>query len=81
MSLYISRSEIEADDLRDVVRRSYAGFRREEVTPLVELKREGEREVYLLELFHGPTFAFVSCPFFPFFGGVLIFWDLLWACA
>lgn len=58
MSLYISRSEIPADDLRDLVDRSYSTFRDGpgEVTPLVKL--DTSRELYLLELFHGPTFAF-----------------------
>ncbi|KAG5945963.1 hypothetical protein E4U60_004645 [Claviceps pazoutovae] len=54
LSLYISPSEIPADDLRDIIDRSYSTFRNSEVTPLVHL--EGKH--YLLELFHGPTFAF-----------------------
>jgi threonine synthase len=58
MSLYISRSEINAQELREIVRRSYAGFRNPEVTPLIALDRS--KDLYLLELFHGPTFAFVS---------------------
>ncbi|KAG8417695.1 hypothetical protein J3458_005182 [Metarhizium acridum] len=54
MSLYISQSEIPSPDLRDLVDRSYSTFRSDQVTPLVQL--DGNH--YLLELFHGPTFAF-----------------------
>ncbi|KAG7285498.1 hypothetical protein NEMBOFW57_010127 [Staphylotrichum longicolle] len=54
LSLYISPSEIPADDLKDIIRRSYSTFRSEEVTPLIHL----QNDIHLLELFHGPTFAF-----------------------
>lgn len=54
MSLYISQYEIPSPDLRDLVNRSYSTFRSDQVTPLVQL--DGNH--YLLELFHGPTFAF-----------------------
>ncbi|PWY92658.1 threonine synthase [Aspergillus heteromorphus CBS 117.55] len=56
MSLYISESEIPREDLKDIINRSYATFRHSERTPLVEL--DGKRNLHLLELFHGPTFAF-----------------------
>ncbi|KAJ6157793.1 hypothetical protein N7470_005385 [Penicillium chermesinum] len=55
-SLYISSSEIPSDDLKDIVKRSYATFRHPERTPLVDL--ESSRDPFILELFHGPTFAF-----------------------
>ncbi|CAN8104354.1 unnamed protein product [Discula destructiva] len=54
LSLYISPAEIPADDLKDIINRSYATFRHEDVTPLKHL----QDNLYLLELFHGPTFAF-----------------------
>ncbi|KAJ5306176.1 hypothetical protein PENANT_c024G05259 [Penicillium antarcticum] len=54
MSLYVSRDEIPADDLKDIIQKSYSTFRHAERTPLVEL----EKDLHLLELFHGPTFAF-----------------------
>ncbi|KHN99183.1 threonine synthase [Metarhizium album ARSEF 1941] len=54
MSLYISPSEMPSPELKDLVRRSYSTFRSDQVTPLVHL--DGNH--YLLELFHGPTFAF-----------------------
>ncbi|KAL1983109.1 hypothetical protein VTN96DRAFT_439 [Rasamsonia emersonii] len=56
VSLYVSPSEIPPEDLKDIIRRSYSTFRHPERTPLVELDRT--RNLYLLELFHGPTFAF-----------------------
>ena len=54
LSLYISPEEISICDLRDLVERSYKTFRHQDVTPLVKLK---DRK-FVLELFHGPTFAF-----------------------
>lgn len=54
LSLYISPSEIPSADLKDIINRSYATFRAPETTPLVHLTDN----LYLLELFHGPTFAF-----------------------
>ena len=45
--------DIPADDLHNILNRSYATFSHPEVTPLV--KKNG---VYILELFHGVTLAF-----------------------
>ncbi|KAI1069939.1 hypothetical protein LB507_007935 [Fusarium sp. FIESC RH6] len=56
-SLYISRSEIPAEDLQGIINRSYSTFRAEEVTPLVQLKDN----LHLLELFHGPSYSFKDC--------------------
>ena len=42
---------IPSDDLRDIIKRSFATFRSSEVTPL---KRLSEKE-WCLELWHGPT--------------------------
>ncbi|KAF2661339.1 threonine synthase-like protein [Lophiostoma macrostomum CBS 122681] len=55
-SLYISPSEIPSADLKDIIRRSYSTFRTQDVTPTVTL--DEKRNIHLLELFHGPTFAF-----------------------
>ncbi|KAF2472063.1 threonine synthase-like protein [Lindgomyces ingoldianus] len=55
-SLYISPFEIPATDLKDIIRRSYSTFRTEDVTPTVTLDKD--KNIHLLELFHGPTFAF-----------------------
>ncbi|MFC4777011.1 threonine synthase [Paenibacillus sp. GCM10023252] len=52
-SLY-TNGEIPEGDLKDLVYASYSTFRHPEVTPVRKLKDD----LYLLELFHGPTFAF-----------------------
>jgi threonine synthase len=54
LSLYISPDELSRDELRALVSRSYSTFRHPAVTPLTKL---GDNE-FVLELFHGPTFAF-----------------------
>ncbi|RYP39883.1 hypothetical protein DL767_002002 [Monosporascus sp. MG133] len=53
--LYISSSEIPTDDLRGIIDRSYSTFREKDVTPLVHLQDD---HLYLLELFHGPSYSF-----------------------
>ncbi|CAK1358198.1 Threonine synthase [Cercospora beticola] len=55
-SLYISPDEIPAADLKDIIQRSYASFRASDITPVVTL--DETKNLHLLELFHGPTFAF-----------------------
>ncbi|EFW15297.1 threonine synthase [Coccidioides posadasii str. Silveira] len=57
-SLYVSSSEIPADDLKAIIDRSYSTFRAKEVTPLVHLQ---DNNLYLLELFHGPSYSFKDC--------------------
>ncbi|KAI2625284.1 threonine synthase [Hypomontagnella submonticulosa] len=54
LSLYIAPSEIPRADLKGIIDRSYSTFRAPETTPLRHL----HDNLYLLELFHGPTFAF-----------------------
>lgn len=54
LSLYISSAEIPPADLEGIIERSYSTFRAPETTPLQHLTDN----LYLLELFHGPTFAF-----------------------
>lgn len=56
MRLYIAESEISNDDLKVLVDRSYSTFRSTEVTPLKAL--DPKNGLYVLELFHGPTYAF-----------------------
>lgn len=56
MSQYISSEEIPSEDLRDLITRSYSTFRAEEVTPVKIIDQKAG--LYLLELFHGPTYAF-----------------------
>lgn len=58
LSLFIptqaEQGGIPSDDLKKLVDRSYATFRHSDTTPLVQT---GKTE-YVLELWHGPTFAF-----------------------
>ncbi|KWX78343.1 threonine synthase [Paenibacillus jilunlii] len=51
---YYTNDEIPYDDLKEMVYTSYANFRAPEVTPLHQVNDS----LYVLELFHGPTFAF-----------------------
>lgn len=50
MSLF---TDLPAEDLRTLIAQSYSTFRHDDVTPIVEVGG-----IYILELFHGPTFAF-----------------------
>lgn len=56
MRQYIASSEIPDADLRVLVDKSYSTFRSKEVTPIKEI--DAKNGLYLLELFHGPTYAF-----------------------
>jgi len=56
LSLYISPSEIPSSDLRKLIDRSYSTFRHPDIAPMVPLIPEDN--LHVLELFHGPTFAF-----------------------
>ena len=62
MRLYISTDEIPNEDLLNMVKKVYAPgkFREPKVTPTTCLKggMNDKKDLYLLELFHGPTFAF-----------------------
>ncbi|KAK1145891.1 hypothetical protein N8T08_003837 [Aspergillus melleus] len=58
LSLYISPSEIPTEDLKGIIDRSYSTFRAEDITPLVHLQNDN---LYLLELFHGPSYSFKDC--------------------
>ncbi len=54
LSLYVSSDEISRGQLRALVEKSYSTFRHPDVTPIKKL----DDKTYILELFHGPTFAF-----------------------
>ena len=51
---YYVDGEIPDNELKELVEKSYGTFRHPEVTPVQKLKDN----MYVLELFHGPTFAF-----------------------
>ncbi len=53
LSYYVG-DEIPREDLQKLIEQSYAGFRSAEITPLKKI----HDSLYILELFHGPTFAF-----------------------
>ncbi|KAL8762087.1 MAG: hypothetical protein Q9184_001859 [Pyrenodesmia sp. 2 TL-2023] len=55
-SLFISPAEIPVSSLKDIIHKSYSTFRVRDVAPVVTL--DADKRIYLLELFHGPTFAF-----------------------
>jgi threonine synthase len=46
-------TDIPSDDLKELIDRSYAAFNHPEITPVTH-----RDDVYILELFHGPTLAF-----------------------
>ena len=50
---YIDKS-ISDDKLKEIIFESYNKFTNDEITPLNKI----EEKEYLLELFHGPTYAF-----------------------
>ena len=56
MSLFVPTETCTRAELEKLVRASYgSNFRDKRITPVVELHKEG---VHVLELFHGPTWAF-----------------------
>lgn len=54
LSLYIAPEEISRAELRALVEKSYRTFRHPDIAPTKKLSEK----TYILELFHGPTFAF-----------------------
>jgi len=52
-SLFCGEDEVPHSDLREIMQRSYKTFNHERVVPSVEVS-----DMYIMELFHGPTFAF-----------------------
>ncbi|RCK65147.1 Threonine synthase [Candida viswanathii] len=54
LRLYINQAEIPDEDLKTLISKSYSTFRSAEVTPLKKI----DDNLYILELFHGPTYAF-----------------------
>ncbi|MDP4155940.1 MAG: threonine synthase [Bacillota bacterium] len=53
ISYYVD-GEIPDNELKNLIEKSYSTFRDPEVTPVKKIKEN----MYVLELFHGPTFAF-----------------------
>mmetsp|Transcript_10175 Transcript_10175/g.11682 ORF Transcript_10175/g.11682 Transcript_10175/m.11682 type:complete len:493 (+) Transcript_10175:222-1700(+) len=57
ISLYVPTDKVSPEELKGIINRSYSTFRHEEVTPVIRTGAEGQGPK-VLELFHGPTFAF-----------------------
>lgn len=54
LSLFVPEGVIPPADLKDIIDRSYGTFRHEDVTPL----RQTSEKEWVMELWHGPTWAF-----------------------
>jgi len=52
-SLYCTEAEVPTNDLRELMQRSYGTFSHADVVPTVKVG-----DLHIMELFHGPTFAF-----------------------
>lgn len=53
---FMSSTEISDADLKAIIDKSYSTFRHPDTVPLIQL--DASMELHVLELFHGPTFAF-----------------------
>jgi len=53
ISKFVEEDQVPRKKLQDIIKRSCASFRVEDVTPVIKMGGH-----YILELFHGPTFAF-----------------------
>lgn len=53
ISKFVGEDQVPRANLEDIVKRSCAAFRHEDVTPVIDVNGH-----MVLELFHGPTFAF-----------------------
>lgn len=58
MKLYISPEDIPTSDLKELINTSYSTFRDQDVTPLKKNITGDHQNIHILELFHGPTYAF-----------------------
>ena len=56
ISLFIKKSIISSDELKELLDQSYDTFEKEEVIPLYPLKSRSQ--TYIMELFYGPTLSF-----------------------
>ena len=69
LKLFITEDQIPANDLKEILSKSYGHFRSEEVVTLKQLKKENGEELNILELFHGPTYSFKDVAL-QFIGGL-----------
>ncbi|KAB1153918.1 threonine synthase [Tenacibaculum aiptasiae] len=56
LSLFIDRSIVSEEELKDILKTAYAPFEKEEIIPLYPLKTR--KDTFIMELFYGPTISF-----------------------
>lgn len=56
LSLFINRSIVSENDLKEIIDTAYQDFEKENIIPLYKLK--SRKETYIMELFYGPTISF-----------------------
>ncbi len=56
LSLFMDKSVISAVDLKQLLHQSFATFGHADILPLYPLK--SKQDIYIMELFHGPTLSF-----------------------
>jgi threonine synthase len=56
LSLFIDRTVISEKELKDLLANAYGGFTATDIIPLRKLK--SREDIYVMELFHGPTLSF-----------------------
>lgn len=56
LSLFIDRSIISENELKNILQTAYAPFEKKEIIPLYKIK--SRKDTYIMELFHGPTISF-----------------------
>lgn len=56
LSLFIDRSIMTADELKQVLNTAYEPFEHKEIIPIHQLT--SRKDIYVMELFHGPTISF-----------------------
>lgn len=56
LSLYIERSIISGEELKNLLKEAYSPFEREDIIPVNKLR--SKRGFHIMELFHGPTLSF-----------------------
>jgi len=55
-SLFIDRSIVSAEDLKDIIDKAYDSFEKEDVVPIKKL--HSRKQTYIMELFYGATLSF-----------------------
>ncbi|MDY8135899.1 threonine synthase [Aquimarina sp. 2201CG5-10] len=56
LSLFIDRSIISEKELKNLLKEAYSSFEKEEIIPMHQL--QSKKNIYIMELFYGPTISF-----------------------